>query len=123
MAPLLSIEGLDVRYENPRGDVRAVDGLDLTLEAGETYALVGESGCGKTATAYAILRLVEPGRIAGGRILFQGRDLLALSEKEMRRVRGAGIGIAFQEPGAALNPVLKIGTQVGESLRIHKGLS
>jgi oligopeptide/dipeptide ABC transporter ATP-binding protein len=123
MAPLLSIEGLDVRYENPRGDVRAVDGLDLTLDAGETYALVGESGCGKTATAYAILRLVEPGRIAGGRILFQGRDLLTLSEKEMRRVRGAGIGIAFQEPGAALNPVLKIGTQVGESLRIHKGFS
>ena len=123
MAPLLSIEGLDVRYESPRGDVRAVDGLDLVLEAGETYALVGESGCGKTATAYAILRLVEPGRIAGGRILFQGRDLMTLSEGEMRRVRGAGIGIAFQEPGAALNPVLKIGTQVGESLRIHKGLS
>jgi oligopeptide/dipeptide ABC transporter ATP-binding protein len=123
MAPLLSIEGLDVRYESPRGDVRAVDGLDLTLETGETFALVGESGCGKTATAYAILRLVEPGRIVGGRILFQGRDLLTLSEKEMRRVRGAGIGIAFQEPGAALNPVLKIGTQVGESLRIHKGLS
>jgi oligopeptide/dipeptide ABC transporter ATP-binding protein len=123
MAPLLSIEGLDVRYESPRGDVRAVDGLDLALEAGETFALVGESGCGKTATAYSILRLVEPGRIVGGRILFQGRDLLTLSEKEMRRVRGAGIGIAFQEPGAALNPVLKIGTQVGESLRIHKGLS
>ena len=123
MPPLLSIEGLDVRYESPRGDVRAVDGLDLVLEAGTTYALVGESGCGKTATAYAILRLVEPGRIAGGRILFQGRDLMTLSEKEMRRVRGAGIGIAFQEPGAALNPVLKIGTQVGESLRIHKGLS
>jgi oligopeptide/dipeptide ABC transporter ATP-binding protein len=123
MAPLLSIEGLKVRYEGPRGDVRAVDGLDLALEAGETFALVGESGCGKTATAYSILRLVEPGRIVGGRILFQGRDLLALSEKEMRRVRGAGIGIAFQEPGAALNPVLKIGTQVGESLRIHKGLS
>ncbi len=123
MAPLLSIEGLEVRYESPRGDVRAVDGLDLSLDAGETYALVGESGCGKTATGYAILRLVEPGRIAGGRILFQGRDLMTLSEREMRRVRGAGIGIAFQEPGAALNPVLKIGTQVGESLRIHKGLS
>ena len=121
--PLLSIEGLDVRYDSPRGDVRAVDGLDLALEAGETYALVGESGCGKTATAYAILRLVEPGRIAGGRILFQGRDLMTLSEKEMRRVRGSGIGFAFQEPGAALNPVMKIGTQVGESLRIHRGLS
>jgi len=123
MPPLLSIEGLDVRYDSPRGDVRAVDGLDLVLEAGETYALVGESGCGKTATAYATMRLVEPGRIAGGRILFQGRDLMTLSEKEMRRVRGAGIGFAFQEPGAALNPVMKIGTQVGESLRIHKGLS
>jgi peptide/nickel transport system ATP-binding protein/oligopeptide transport system ATP-binding protein len=122
MAPLLSIEGLDVRYDGPRGDVRAVDGLDLTLTEGETYALVGESGCGKTATAYAILRLVEPGRITGGRIVFQGRDLMTLSEKEMRRVRGGAIGIAFQEPGAALNPVLKIGTQVGESLRIHKGL-
>jgi oligopeptide/dipeptide ABC transporter ATP-binding protein len=123
MAPLLSIEGLDVRYDGPRGDVRAVDGLDLALEAGETYALVGESGCGKTATAYSILRLVEPGRICGGRIVFQDRDLLTLSEKEMRGVRGAGIGIAFQEPGAALNPVLKIGTQVGESLRIHRGAS
>ena len=123
MAPLLSIEGLDVRYDSPRGDVRAVDGLDLAVEAGETYALVGESGCGKTATAYSILRLVEPGRICGGRIVFQGRDLMTLSEKEMRGVRGAGIGIAFQEPGAALNPVLKIGTQVGESLRIHRGAS
>ena len=123
MPPLLSIEGLDVRYDSLRGDVRAVDGLGLVLEAGETYALVGESGCGKTATAYAIMRLVEPGRITGGRILFQGRDLMTLSEKEMRRVRGAGIGFAFQEPGAALNPVMKIGTQVGESLRIHKGLS
>ena len=123
MPPLLSIEGLDVRYDSPRGDVRAVDGLDLVLEAGEVYALVGESGCGKTATGYAIMRLVEPGRIMGGRILFQGRDLMTLTEKEMRGVRGAGIGFAFQEPGAALNPVMKIGTQVGESLRIHKGLS
>ena len=123
MAPLLSIEGLTVRYDGARGEVRAVDGLDLTLEAGETYALVGESGCGKTATAYSILRLVEPGRITGGRISFQGRDLTALPEREMRKVRGSTIGIAFQEPGSALNPVLKIGTQVGESLRIHKGLT
>ena len=123
MPPLLSIEGLDVRYKSARGEVRAVDGLDLTIEAGETYALVGESGCGKTATAYSILRLVEPGRIAGGKIVFQGRDLMTLTEKQMRGVRGAGIGLAFQEPGAALNPVLKIGTQVGESLRIHRGAS
>ena len=123
MPPLLSIENLAVRYRSPRGEVRAVDGLDLALDEGTTYALVGESGCGKTATAYSILRLVEPGRIAGGRIVFRGRDLTALSEREMRRVRGAEIGIAFQEPSAALNPVLKIGTQVGESLRIHKGLS
>jgi oligopeptide/dipeptide ABC transporter ATP-binding protein len=123
MAPLLSIEDLNVRYDSPRGPVRAVDGLNLSLIEGETYALVGESGCGKTATAYSIMRLVEPGRITGGRLMFQGRDLLALSEKEMRKVRGSSIGIAFQEPGAALNPVLKIGTQVGESLRIHKKLS
>ena len=123
MAPLLSIEDLNVRYDSPRGPVHAVDGLNLSLIEGETYALVGESGCGKTATAYSIMRLVEPGRITGGRMVFQGRDLLALSEKEMRKVRGSSIGIAFQEPGAALNPVLKIGTQVGESLRIHKKLS
>lgn len=103
--------------------MRAVDGLNLSLIEGETYALVGESGCGKTATAYSIMRLVEPGRITGGRMVFQGRDLLALSEREMQKVRGSSIGIAFQEPGSALNPVLKIGTQVGESLRIHKKLS
>jgi oligopeptide/dipeptide ABC transporter ATP-binding protein len=103
--------------------VRAVDGLDFEVERGQTYALVGESGSGKTAAAYSVLRIVEPGRITDGRILFGGRDLLSLTEKEMRKVRGGEIGIAFQEPGAALNPVLKIGTQVGESLRIHRGLS
>ncbi|HEX4822716.1 MAG TPA: ABC transporter ATP-binding protein [Candidatus Polarisedimenticolaceae bacterium] len=123
MAPLLAIENLHVRYDDPRGEVRAVDGLDLILEEGETYALVGESGCGKTATAYSVLRVVEPGRITGGKMIFGGRDLMGLTEREMRRVRGAEIGLAFQEAGAALNPVLKIGTQVGESLRIHRGLS
>jgi len=123
LAPLLSIESLRVEYDGPRGAVRAVDGLDLAVEKGSTYALVGESGCGKTATAYSILRIAEPGRITGGRILFDGRDLVTLKEKEMRRVRGASIGIAFQEPGSALDPVSRIGTQVGESLRIHRGLT
>jgi peptide/nickel transport system ATP-binding protein len=123
MPPLLAVEGLQVFYDSDRGAVRAVDGLDLVLDRGVTYALVGESGCGKTAAAYAIMRIVEPGRIARGRIVFEGRDLVPLSEREMRRVRGASIGIAFQEAGAALNPVMRIGPQVGESLRIHKGLS
>jgi oligopeptide/dipeptide ABC transporter ATP-binding protein len=123
MAPLLEIRGLRVQYDGRKGPVRAVDGLDLKVEHGDTYALVGESGSGKTAAAYSILRIVEPGRITDGRIVFGGRDLLSLTEKEMRKVRGGEIGIAFQEPGAALNPVLKIGTQVGEALRIHRGLS
>jgi oligopeptide/dipeptide ABC transporter ATP-binding protein len=123
MPSLLEIRGLKVEYASRRGPVRAVDGLDLAVERGSTYALVGESGSGKTAAAYSILRIVEPGRITGGRIVFDGRDLLTLPEKEMRKVRGGAIGIAFQEPGAALNPVLKIGTQVGEALRIHRGLS
>jgi peptide/nickel transport system ATP-binding protein len=123
MAPLLEIENLRVAYDGPTGPVRAVDGASLAVEEGETYALVGESGCGKSATALAILRLPEPGRIEGGRITFEGRDLLALPESEMRRVRGARIGMVFQEASAALNPVMRIGTQVGEALRIHRGLS
>ena len=123
MPPLLEVESLRVRYDGPSGPVAAVDGVSFCVEEGETYALVGESGCGKSATALAILRLVEPGRIEGGRVLFGGRDLLRLPEREMRRVRGAEIGMAFQEAAAALNPVLKVGTQVGESLRIHRGLS
>ncbi|NIV46682.1 MAG: ATP-binding cassette domain-containing protein, partial [Gammaproteobacteria bacterium] len=122
---LLEIQNLQVHY--PGGDpdkpVRAVDGLSLSIERGETYALVGESGCGKSATALAILRLVEPGRIAGGRLIFDGTDLMGLTEKEMRSVRGGRIGMVFQESAAALNPVMRIGSQVSEALRIHKGLS
>ena len=122
MDPLLSIEDLRVVYDAPRGPVRAVDGLSLSVRRGETYALVGESGCGKSATAYATIRLPEPGRIVGGRLVFEGSDLLTLTEKEMCRIRGSRIGIVFQEAGPALNPVMRIGMQVGESLRIHKGL-
>jgi oligopeptide/dipeptide ABC transporter ATP-binding protein len=121
-APLLEISQLRVHYPGTRAPVRAVDGLSLALRRGETYALVGESGCGKTATGLAILRLVEPGRIVGGRIVFDGRDLLELREREMRRLRGARIGMVFQEPGAALNPVMRIGAQVSEALRVHKRL-
>jgi oligopeptide/dipeptide ABC transporter ATP-binding protein len=118
--PLLRVEELAVQYPGERGPVRAVDGLSFELRRGETYALVGESGCGKSATGLALARLVEPGRITAGRIVFEGRDLLALGEREMRRIRGARIGIVFQEPAAALDPVMRIGSQVSEALRIHR---
>ncbi len=121
MGRLLEIENLRVEYPGvePDRSVLAVDGLTLGLERGETYALVGESGCGKSATALSILRIVEPGRIAAGRILFEGTDLLQLTEKEMRAVRGARIGLVFQEAAAALNPVMRIGSQITEALRTH----
>jgi oligopeptide/dipeptide ABC transporter ATP-binding protein len=119
LAALLEIDDLQVHYPGRESPVRAVDGVSLRLERGETYALVGESGCGKTATGLAIVRLVEPGRIVGGRLVFEGRDLLALPEKEMRRVRGARIGLVFQEASAALNPVMRNGAQIAEVLRLH----
>jgi oligopeptide/dipeptide ABC transporter ATP-binding protein len=123
VAPLLEIHDLVVRFDGPEGPARAVDGLTLAVERGETYALVGESGSGKSTAGFAVLRLAEPGTIERGRIVFDGRDLTALDEKEMCRVRGARIGLVFQEPSAALNPVMRIGTQVGEALRIHRKLS
>jgi peptide/nickel transport system ATP-binding protein len=123
MAPLLQVENLQVQFPGDGRPVRAVDGASFRVNRGETYALVGESGCGKSATALALLRLVEPGRIVRGRILFEGRDLLAIPDKEMRRVRGGRIGIVFQEASAALNPVMRIGAQVSEALRIHRRMS
>ncbi len=103
--------------------MRAVEGLSFEVAPGETVAIVGESGCGKSVTAMSILRLVPepPGRIRG-RILFEGRDLLALPEREMRRLRGNRIGMIFQEPMTSLNPVLTVGHQIGEMLRLHQGL-
>jgi len=119
MSGLLRISDLSVEFPGQPGPVRAVDGLSFALERGETYALVGESGCGKSVTALSILRLVEPGEIVGGRIEFEGRDLMGLSEKEMRHIRGARIGLVFQEAAAALNPVMRIGSQISEAIRVH----
>ncbi|MCK8783709.1 ABC transporter ATP-binding protein [Roseomonas sp. NAR14] len=124
-APLLSVEQLQTHFRTPDGGVnRAVDGLTFHVDAGETVAIVGESGCGKSVTSMSILRLLPtpPGKMAG-RIMFEGRDLLAASEAEMRDLRGNEIGMIFQEPMTSLNPVLSVGQQIGESLRLHQGMS
>jgi len=121
---LLEVEDLRTYFDTPAGTVRAVDGVTLSVSRGHTVALVGESGCGKTLTALSILRLLPPaGRIVGGRILFDGRDLLRLSSHELRAVRGDRIAMIFQEPMTSLNPLLTIEQQVGEGLRLHRRLS
>jgi oligopeptide/dipeptide ABC transporter ATP-binding protein len=122
MAALLEIRDLRTYLYTSQGIVRAVDGVSFAIAAGETVALVGESGCGKSMTALSVMRLVpEPqGRIVGGEILFQGRDLLKLDAEEMRRVRGAEIAMIFQEPMTSLNPVLTIGRQIREALEAHE---
>ncbi len=122
--PLLEVESLQTHFATLSGVVRAVEGLSFHIDAGETLAIVGESGCGKSVTSMSVLRLIAepPGRIAGS-IRFQGRDLLTLSEAEMRALRGADISMIFQEPMTSLNPVLTIGRQIGESVRLHQGAS
>ncbi len=121
---LLDIENLDVRFSTSRGVLAAVSDLTFSIDAGETLAVVGESGCGKSVTSMSVLRLIPspPGRVSGD-IRFDGRDLLALTEREMRDVRGRDIGMIFQEPMTSLNPVLTVGRQIGETLRVHEGLS
>jgi len=113
------------QFSTSGGLVRAVDGVSWDVLEGETVALVGESGCGKSVSALSIMRLVSPpaGRIVSGRIMFKGRDLLALSDEEMRKVRGREIGMIFQEPMTSLNPVLTIGRQLTEGLEIHLGMT
>jgi len=120
---LLEVENLQTHFRTPDGVNRAVDGVSIKIEAGQTLAIVGESGCGKSVTAMSILRLVPepPGKIAGA-IRFQGRNLLELSPKEMRDIRGNEISMIFQEPMTSLNPVLTVGRQIGETLRLHQGL-
>jgi len=124
LAPLLEIRRLCTEFRLATGVLKAVRCVDLALEPGETLALVGESGCGKSITAASIMRLVPPpGRIVSGSILFKGADLLKLSEDEMRGIRGNRIGMVFQDPMTSLNPVFTVGYQVAEGLRIHRGLS
>jgi peptide/nickel transport system ATP-binding protein/oligopeptide transport system ATP-binding protein len=122
--PVLRIIGLETQFRTRRGVVTAVDGLELEIHPGETFGLVGESGCGKSVTALSILRLLPrpAGRIAAGRILFDGRDLAALSEADIRRIRGNRISTIFQEPMTSLNPVYPIGFQIEEVLRRHRGM-
>ena len=123
MPPLLEVRDLHTEFRTGAGVVPAVDGISYSVERGETVAIVGESGSGKTAGALSILRLIPdpPGRITQGEILFAGRDLLQLSDEEIRQVRGADIGMIFQEPMTSLNPVLTIGRQITETLEQHRG--
>ena len=120
MAPLLSVEGLQTHFETGEGVLRAVDGVSFSIERGEVLGLVGESGCGKSVTSLSIMRLVPPpGRVAAGRILFEGEDLLAKDAEAMRRVRGARIAMVFQEPMTSLNPVFSIGDQIASAILAH----
>ena len=123
--PLLEIKDLKTYFRTDGGLVRAVDGVDVSVGAGETVCVVGESGCGKTVTAHSVLKLIPmpPGEIAGGQILWQGRDLARLSADEMNKVRAKEIAIVFQEPMTSLNPVYTVGDQIAEVVRLHEGLN
>jgi oligopeptide/dipeptide ABC transporter ATP-binding protein len=122
--PVLEVDALTTRFDAREGSTVAVDALSYAVGQGETLGVVGESGCGKSVTALSVMRLIQPpGKIASGRILLEGRDLLALSETEMRRVRGNAISMIFQDPMTSLNPVLTVGRQIAEIAMLHQGLS
>ena len=121
MTAVLEVEGLAVSFPQEKGRVRVVDGVDLVIAPGEAVALVGESGCGKSVTALSVLRLVpKPGRVEAGRIRLEGRDVLALPVPEMRALRGRHAAMIFQEPMTSLNPVMTVGAQVVEAIRLHE---
>jgi len=122
--PILSIEGLTTGFSTDFGTITAVNGLDLHLEPSQTIALVGESGCGKSVTALSIMRLIPspPGKITSGKVFFNGRDLIPLTEKEMQKIRGEQISMIFQEPMTSLNPVFTIGEQISEVFRYHRNM-
>ena len=123
--PLLELDGLRTYFDTLSGTVRSVNGVSYQLRAGETLGVVGESGCGKSVTALSIMRLVPtpPGRFAGGAIRYRGTDLLKLTEREMRQIRGNRISMIFQEPMTSLNPVLTVGRQIAETVQVHQKLS
>ena len=123
--PLLEVDDLRTYFKVREGDVRAVDGVSFAVEKGQTLGIVGESGCGKSVTALSIMGLLPkpPARIETGRVLFEGRDLVTLSERALEDVRGNGIGMIFQDPMTSLTPMMKIGRQIGETLERHLGLS
>ena len=124
MGMLLEIKNLSTHFNTEHGVIKAVDGVNLAIDEGDTLGVVGESGCGKTVLALSIMRLIPspPGKIVSGSILFNGADLLKLDSEEMRRVRGKDISMVFQEPMTSLNPVLRIGDQITEIIRLHMGL-
>ncbi|MBI3457244.1 MAG: ABC transporter ATP-binding protein [Candidatus Rokubacteria bacterium] len=121
---LLEVKGLKTYFYTDEGVVRAVDGIDLHIDKGETLGVVGESGCGKTVTALSIMKLIPmpPGRIVEGQILWEGRNLVPFSPHQIRKVRGKEIAMVFQEPMTSLNPVFTIGEQIAEAIRLHEGL-
>ncbi len=122
---LLEIKGLKTHFKTDDGWLHAVDGVDISVEAGQTVCVVGESGCGKSVTAKTVLKLIDmpPGKIVAGQVLWQGRDLVPLPPDEMRKIRAKEIAIVFQEPMTSLNPVYTVGEQIAESVRLHEGLS
>ncbi len=123
--PLLEIRGLKTWFRTDEGMVRAVDGVSLSVSRGETLAVVGESGCGKTVTARSVLKLIDmpPGRFEAGQVLWRGQDLIPLGPAEMDRVRAREIGMVFQEPMTSLNPIYTVGRQIAESVRAHSDVS
>ena len=125
MGTLLEVRDLRTEFNSEGGIVKAVDGISYDLQEGETLGLVGESGCGKSVSALSLLQLIPnpPGRIVGGEVIFEGQDLLKLSERQMRSIRGNKIAMIFQEPMTSLNPVLTIGRQLTETVEVHMGLS
>ncbi|NPV60232.1 MAG: ABC transporter ATP-binding protein [Actinobacteria bacterium] len=122
---LLEVKGLKTYFHTQEGVVKAVDGVSFSIARGEALAVVGESGCGKTVTALSVMNLIPdpPGRIEEGEIIFEGRNLLEMNDREIRQVRGNHIGMIFQDPMTSLNPVFTIGSQISEAVRVHLGLS